>query len=330
MSSEASVKINGEKHSAWYYRELYIDEDITFDEFFCPYCGVRLIAKNVYRDRNEELLKQPYFASFPGKGHALGCEFEKQAKDDVKETINVPTGLRKNNPSADDPEIFAVRSESYWRNKAESDTLRKMRHPIFNEGMHSEVRNTESSSSYIDGIKNTASKVYSMRSFAECYTLFYKKAFKLRDDNKWSKEQFNEYVKKELLSKRLVFSRDNITNYYYGFKSLYKEEFLDFKRERIYHGKGYIEKRGNAYRLNSNKRILLKNGSTVPFCVVIENINTEYMPRSHKDIVHFIEAAAKDRNNYYDIKWFARGIPVVHNNSIILYLKNLDFLFLKK
>ena len=238
--------------------------------------------------------------------------------------------MRKNNPSADDPEIFAVRTESYWQNKAESDALRKMQQAISNEVLRSVVRKGESSDPYIDGIRNTASRVYSMRSFAECYALFYKKAFKLRDDNKWSKEQFNEYVKKELSAKRLMFSRDNVTNYYYGFKSLYKEEFLDFKRERIYHGKGYIEKRGSLYQVNSNKRILFKNGSTVPFYVVIEIVNTEHMPISHRDIVDFMEAAAKDRKNYYDIKWFARGIPAVKDSSIVLYLRNLDFLFLKK
>ena len=330
MSSEASVKIKGEKHSAWYYRELYLDEDIIYDEFFCPYCDVRLIAKNIYRDRNEELIKQPYFASFPGKGHALGCEFEALEKVDQEETGGVLTGSRTNKPSADDPEIFAVRTESYWQNRAESDARRKMQQTISNEALRSVVHKGESSDRYIDGARNSASRVYSMRSFAECYALFYKKAFKLRDENKWSKEQFNEYVKKELSAKNLVFSKDNATNYYYGFKSLYKEEFLDFKRERIYHGKGYIEKSGSLYQVNSNKRILLKNGSTVPFYVLIEIVNVEHMPRSHRDIVDFMESAAKDRKNYYDIKWFARGIPAVKGSSIVLYLKNLDFLFLKK
>ena len=324
MSLEASIKIKGEKHSAWYYRELYLEDNIVYDKFFCPYCDVELFGRNIYRDRSEELVKQPYFASFPEPklGHAKDCDYA--AGEKIKKNGLGVQGSHGESSLSDGPEIFAVRPESYWEDRAD------------NAGKSLAQRHTGTplaqNKSFAGGAgeRKTVSRIYAMRTFAEYYNLIVSESFKLRDKNGWSDEKFKKYKNEELMKHNIVFSKDNATNYRYGFISPWSEEFINFKKERIYLGKGHLEKKGNLYRITKNKLVLLKNGSSVPFYVAIDVKVNEFMPQTHKDIMDFIEKASVNIHDFYDVKWFVRGIPVVKDSSVVLYLRNLDFLFLKK
>jgi hypothetical protein len=63
---------------------------------------------------------------------------------------------------------------------------------------------------------------------------------------------------------------------------------MNFKKEKIYHGKGHVKKKDGLYRIVSNKRVILKNGRSVPFSVIVDVEPGSYnMPRSHKDLMYF-------------------------------------------
>ena len=71
MSDLATTEVGGEARSAWIYRTLYLDNHSIADNFYCPFCDIRLCPNNI--DKDGEISKAPHFSAKWGP-HINGCD----------------------------------------------------------------------------------------------------------------------------------------------------------------------------------------------------------------------------------------------------------------
>lgn len=85
MSEVASLVPFGGFHSAWFYRDLFLRDETKYDEFLCPFCGIKVFAVLIYKPAEEELARSPHFRE--SEPHRHGCDGnpEKGGKASVSE-----------------------------------------------------------------------------------------------------------------------------------------------------------------------------------------------------------------------------------------------------
>lgn len=75
MSEIAALDPFGDFHSALFFRDQYLRNEIVYKEFFCPFCGVLLDGVLIYAPGNQELGKSPYFRTRRnGAKHYSSCD----------------------------------------------------------------------------------------------------------------------------------------------------------------------------------------------------------------------------------------------------------------
>lgn len=75
MSEVAALEPLGDFHSALHFRDLYLRDEIVYDEFYCPFCGVPLDDVLIYKPADFEMGKSPHFATKRnGAKHLTGCD----------------------------------------------------------------------------------------------------------------------------------------------------------------------------------------------------------------------------------------------------------------
>lgn len=75
MSEVAALEPFGDFHSALYFRDLYLRDEMLYVEFFCPFCGVPLNPVLVDAPADQELGTSPHFRTQPGGAkHYPGCD----------------------------------------------------------------------------------------------------------------------------------------------------------------------------------------------------------------------------------------------------------------
>ena len=71
MSDYAITEYDDQPMSAWEFRYLYLREGVEYENFYCPYCEIKLCAYLIYIDG--EGVRSPYFAARWGV-HEFGCD----------------------------------------------------------------------------------------------------------------------------------------------------------------------------------------------------------------------------------------------------------------
>jgi len=315
MSFLATTKIKEEGHTASYYRMLYLDDDIVFDKFYCPYCDIELDKKNIYKDKSDNPVRAPHFAvKKGGPNHSNYCEF---ATKTVNAIDSEKFGMHYEITNLLYPQVFIDRPESAPKTSIIEKTNGTTVFSIKTEAQ----KRVDYTISYVP-------KSYLLQQFIEVRNLFFKNAYKLQDKEKWSKEHLNDYINNELGNIPLAFSEDNKTNYRQAFIKVLQKAFVNFKKERIYYGDGHVKKTDDFYEIINNEQIFLENKIN-PFKVIVNfNITSNLKTNSQRGLIDLLEKTVEEQS--YKVKWYARGLPIVNNNMIILYLKKIDYLYIKK
>lgn len=75
MSEVAAIEPFGEFHSALFYRDLFLRDEVRYNDFACPFCGVPLDDVLIYEPHDAEMAKSPHFRTKRnGVKHLHGCD----------------------------------------------------------------------------------------------------------------------------------------------------------------------------------------------------------------------------------------------------------------
>lgn len=310
MSSEAVTEIGGEKHSAWTYRSMYLSDRIVHNNFYCPYCEVHLIGKNIHVDG--EIIKSPHFAAHPNTPHIGECDGE--AID--TESSNLRRG-RNTSTSREMkyPEELTYRPERKI-SKAGFASATVIRAPLTFE----EVKRRRTLSGRQGRAKPSA---YLLQPFVEAYNLVLQEGYE-KFKGKENAAKKSEWIKTTLAS--MALKLDDDTNYQKAFKT---PAYPDSRRRiyiavgKVFLNDGVFTIQGESYAPHVKKYI--------PFVVYVGmNLLKQGAPKCHDEHVKSLKKFVDTQN---EIKFYCYGLCKQSNSDLgesELELSSLDYLYIKE
>ncbi|MHB8224406.1 hypothetical protein [Acidithiobacillus sp.] len=291
MSDLATTEVGGEARSAWIYRTLYLDNHSIADNFYCPFCDIRLCPNNI--DKDGEISKAPHFSAKWGP-HINGCDG----------TPIVTEPHLRNQPRshyiARDvkyPEVFTFRPAPRVAQKSE---IISPRDTSIN-AIHQRRGNAGSLGLY-------KPSTYLLQTLVEAYNSAWTAAY---EDQKENPKNAPTVAKQILQSMPLTL--DEGTNYWDAFIF---PSAKNHGTRRIYKGSGIVEKREKLFYLSDNK--------TPDFFVVIDIQDVESLRGYRKKMLDLILSAQRD---LLAIKWYTYGSPASNGLMRLLNVDNLDLFY---
>lgn len=305
MSDYAVTEYDIQPTSAWEFRSLYLREGTEYENFYCPYCDIRLCACCVYIDG--ESTRSPYFSA-KWESHKFGCDGEAiYAGAPVKKVARAyydshelvfPEALT-DRPPARKINKKAIKPQSLNLTSVEVFDRRKK----------------------VGSLGRPAPKTYLLQPVAEIYNAVWADGHKKVASSIWDTNDRMQFTKNILCDMPILL--EDKTDYYDAFRS---PLFLHEKRSRIYHGNGFVHVFPDGFIISSDNDAKFK-GQTYTFQIKIyEALINNDSPMSHLALFKALESYAKDK---VAIRWYAYGIPSLVNNTYELLVVNLDHLYVK-
>lgn len=308
MSSEATIKIGGEKKTAWAYRIIYLSEKIEFKNFYCPYCEIPLHSRNINVDG--EIVRSPHF--YVGeKAHIGGCNGEIINTEDSSKKIINNTTLSKDMKF---PEELVSRPPERENGNINEPVTSPT--PLTLE----EIERRRQSAEKAGRSKATS---YLLQAFIEAKHIIIKKAFDTYP-NKSQIQARNKAIEDALLA--MTLKLDDSTNYKYAFRTM----SYPYDKRRIYNGsaKVFLGKdcfilQGMIFKKSENKEIT--------FSIIIPlNLLHEGSPKYQHTIMTFLSENLDSTN---DIKFNCFGLAKFLNDKedeVEMEITSLDYVYLTK
>ncbi len=320
MSDLAITYIDEEPKSAYEYRHIYLEQNPANRKkfvFFCPYCGIELIGKCIFKDEGEGVAKSPHFAKKNGEEHDDDCPYNNinniRISDKRQKSFYEKKGVVF-------PEKFVDPPENEEKNITVNADMSRDSNTIKKEIKRDSVN-----------LRNRGKIIPKTRiceDLANTWNNIIYESYKLKNKKSWNEIERNNWVKEELLKMPLVFFDDSTnkysnkySNYYYAFGT---PKYIDFSHYKVYNFDGIIEDNNDSFVIRSEKIKSIINEQEFPFYVIInKNIIIGYYAAK------IYELLRKSSLNNYNVKCFALGKPVRENDKIILYIEKINRLFIK-
>lgn len=306
MSGWGATEPGGEPMHAWGYRALYITYGDKYEEFYCPFCHIRLAAYLIYADG--ELSKSPHFSA-RWEDHVGCCDGEPIVIDEPDRRPPKANYLPRH---MEFPEALADRPPQ---------RVQRPRNPIGSivPPTPSEIlaRRKKAGS-----LGRPIPRAYILQPIVEAYNLALKEIYDQARDKKWAGDQLKAAIKSTLTAMPLRL--EDPTNYDDAFRG---PSFVNRWYPRIYHNKGVASLEPECVTINSAKNGKL-NGVPIPFQVRVNFHAVDgSSPRSHIRLREKLEAFAAEGREF---RWYAYGIPEDRADALVLQIDNLDYLFIKE
>ena len=314
MSDLAITNVNSEAKSAWDYRSLFLGYGTKYDKFYCPYCGVELIPKVIYKDEDEKAAKSPHFATKKNHDHDEDCI--ESSGSNKKETSSIQKA-RINGKIMTFPELLLDKPE-----KNESDANGR-------QTSEPEVRRLIKSKS--DRFKtrgSVMSRVYNLEGIVRAKNMVYYSGRKSQKEKGWNDNEFYKWFNDKTNHMPLrLFSKETAMTYHSAFIHIsffYKNpDLISAKTKKIYWGSGIAHKGADFYRIKSN----LKTGAEKKnFFIAIVNFNLHNQTKYAEQMFKVLEISSRNGD---EIQWYAVGLPENREDDIYLNLRNINHLFVK-
>lgn len=305
---------DGEVKTASEFRDEYMISGVKYEDFRCPFCNVRLVAKAIYMDKVQ--IRSPHFGLFQHQLHAEGCD-------------GYPIKGNKSLKVVSKRHTVTIGSEVF--EFPEKLTNRK----ISTNNSHSNVLDNKLSSATASsiiqkrkavGLKGESHKYTSslLQSFVKSRDRVLIALYEASKEKGMSQESQNNFISQtlreiplELGSYRLNYNTGfQITSFFTGFS-------------RIWLGEGKVQIDDKQIRIISSKPMQIGKSKTepkvefqvvVPLCLfAISNL------KYHLSIKDDLYASKV-------IKWYCYGTAKhdIQQNLVTLTLSNLDHIYLKK
>ncbi|MHB1280289.1 MAG: hypothetical protein ACYCYL_03525 [Acidithiobacillus sp.] len=292
MSDLATTEVGGEARSAWIYRTLYLDNHSIADNFYCPFCDIRLCPNNI--DKDGEISKAPHFSAKWGP-HINGCDgtpivTEPHLRDQPRSHY-IARDVKH-------PEVFTLRPDP---RVAQKSGIVSPRDTSIN-AIHQRRENAGSLGLY-------KPSTYLLQTLVQAYNSAWTAAY---ENQKEKPKSAPKEVAKQILQS-MPLALDKKTNYWDAFIF---PSTKDHGTRRIYKGSGIVEEREKLFYLSDNV--------TPNFFVVINIQHVGSLRGYRKKMLDLILSA---QQNQLAIKWYAYGSPVPHETRKLLRVDNLDLFY---
>ncbi len=314
MSDIAITDLNSEAKSAWDYRSLFLGYGTRYDKFFCPYCGVELIPKVIYRDEDEKAAKSPHFATRKYHDHDEDC-IEKSGSN--KKELNSTQKIRISGKAMTFPELLIDKPE---KNESYADGRRIA---------ESEVRILiKSNPGRLKTRGPVIPRVYNLEGIVRAKNIVYHSGRKLQKEKNWNDSEFYKWFDDKTNTMPLrLFSKETQMTYRSAFihVSFFPKnpDLINTKSKKIYWGTGITHKGADFYKIKSN----LKDGAEKrDFFAVIVNFTLNSQTKYAEQMFKILEISSRNGD---EIQWYAVCLPEKKEDGIYLNLQNINHLFAK-
>lgn len=306
MSNWASVEIGGEGRDAWEYRAIFLKYGIKYENFYCPYCDIRLCARLVYSDG--ELSKSPHFSA-RWEDHINGCNGEPL---EVNVNEKKPTEAHYKPREMHFPEAFIDRPPPRVEVKSLGNN-----NAIPPSSLEVHERRKKAAS-----LGRPIPKTYLLQPIVEAYNSVWKEGYERAKIEHWTDAVRIRWTKSALAEMPLRL--EDVTNYESGFCSpLYRKSF----HPRIYQGVGSVRIHDELFIID-NKFSKNITSAQHPFRIVVErDVVNESSPKSHIEMLNILSRYSETSE---EVRWYAYGLPVCFDAYSELLINNIDYLYLKK
>ena len=306
MSNWAAIEIGGEAVSAWEYRAEFLKYGTKHDNFYCPFCNVRLAAYLICTEG--EISKSPHFSARWGD-HTNGCDGEPIVVDapDRKrpEAHYVPRDMHFPEAFSDRPPPRKQRPAGIG-NSVSSPTSIEI----------SERRRKAGS------LGRPIPKTYLLQPIVEAYNAVWKDGYERAKEKKWEDEARLQWTKDCLAAMPLRL--DDATNYGDAFRP---PTYIKSVHSRIYHADGTVIFQDGDYVIGSKKNGK-KQGVEFPFRVVVKVGHTpDTSPKSHIALLSILKDFVAGNQ---EVRWYAYGVPEANADAFVITIENLDYLYIKR
>ena len=314
MSGLAITRVGEEPKDAWEYHNIYKLFGISYSNFFCPYCGLELIDKCIYKDEGEYVAKSPHFATKKCETHDNDCpentKYNKENIDKLK-TYYAKRGIRFPEKFIDPPN-----RENIQKSGVLSDSIDNIKMAIRQNASALKKRGP------------ITPRTFLCQSLAIVWESILHEGYELQKEKKWDKNKFNEWIKKGLSSIPLVLlgEENKYSNYRYAFTSPVYPNFSFYK---VYHFEGTVDEVNDFYIIRSALISKISNNSNreKPFKVTICKKTILDNRNLYSHIIE--DLLSNSCSNNKPIKCYAIGKPVESNGIIVLDIKNTNRLYIK-
>jgi hypothetical protein len=313
--SDLAVTYAGEKpKSAYEYRLLYLEQNPVNRKkyvFFCPYCGIELIGKCIFKDEGEGVAKSPHFAKKNGEEHDGDCPYYNANNTKINEGCKKSFYEKK---GVVFPEKFVDPPEN-------EEKIITVNTAISRDAIKKEIKR---GSVNLRNRGKIIPKTRICEDLANTWNNIVSESYKLKNKNSWDEIKRNNWVKNELLKMPLVFFNDSIneySNYYYAFRT---PKYIDFSHYKIYNFDGIVKENNDSFVIYNDKIKAIIDKQEFLFYVMLDKniIKGHYATR-------ISELLSKSSLNNYSVKCFALGKPIKANDKIVLHIEKINRLFIK-
>lgn len=314
MSEVASLVQSGEYHSAWFYRDLYLRDETHYDEFLCPFCGIKVFAVLIYKPADEELSRSPHFRE--SESHRHGCDGNptKGAKTLAptgpvkrieKQLFTLPTRLIE----YVEPPARTDRDERFEIAKPSSEEVKKRR--IEASETHHRARFS----------------VALVQSLAEAHLGTIRQSYQLQEKKKWSDKQRRDWLK-------AVFSAEiDLRGATMRFDSAFHDLYFPIRSTpRVYYGTADVIEIPDGYLITAHARGRADDNDKhgLPFHVWVRvDKDVTNLRGARRELMGQLKRAAE---HDFPVKWYGLGRPVRGESSFDLHFdaENLTDLFVRR
>ncbi len=307
MSNWGTPEQGGIPVSAWEFRTRFLSDEVTYDVFYCPFCGIRLAGVLLYE--RGELSKSPHFSA-RWAPHLFKCDGEPESIENSKTAAQknqyIPRGMRL-------PEALILRAPPRIKLPNLGDTPFKP--PASFEDVAQRKRE-------LGSLGRPVPSTYLLQPVVEAYNMVLHDIYEAAKSEKWDNNKRASEIKCTLSSLPLRLENLQI-DYQQAFCT---PKFLK-SQPRIYHSTGTASS-PEPGTIQISSSVLTQNGqTTLPFVLRIDTTNiSSNSPKSHALIATKLTELLGTST---EIRWYAYGKPILGQNGVVLRITNPDFIYFK-
>jgi hypothetical protein len=306
MSNWGAVEKGGDAISAWEYRSIFLKFGTKYDEFYCPFCDIRLAAYLIYTEG--EVSKSPHFSA-RWEDHIYNCNGD---------PIVVDAPERKK------PEAHYIPREMHFPEAFTNRPPPRKQRPIGEGKPLAPPSSIEVSArrKKAGSLGRPVPSTYLLQPIVETYNSVYKDGFERAKEKKWSDDIRWRWTKNTLSGMRLRL--DDATNYEDAFRT---PSYINSNYPRIYHNTGTVLLVKGSYCIKS-KLNGKKEDTPFPFLALIgSGVVSKTSHRSHTKLLSILDDFVATEE---EMRWYAYGLPRITPQAFVINIENLDFLYIKK
>lgn len=318
MSEWAIGDGDTQERTAYEYREFYLDQELEFKPFTCPFCDVPLTPVNLYT--KEEIAKSPHFRADKGD-HRSGCD-------------GSPLFMRTMDRRP--PKRHVERREFQL-----PEALVPRRPPVITSAVHSrppsvgipdeeEVKQRRKRAA--ESLGPAVYRTSLIRSVAIAFLGVFKESYEQQKKKNWTEEQRRQWVKGLLEENRLTLYDGYTLTYQSAIRNI---RFPPPPKPRIFHGWASVTccrgtGRDGEYVLTPNAMVEHTEGEDVqqyPVEISIR-VNADEPVGSQRYTLERLDKAA---SKGLEARWFAYGVLHLQDDGVYrMTVDEVDHLYLHR